>query len=240
MRAVLSVFFCLGLSAQVPPADKESALGAQLARQMQQTTTALDNPVIAGYVAQIGGKFAGGRNCTFAVVTDSLGGRTHEPAAYPGCFVFVSTGLLLAAGDEGEFTGMLAHALSHHAAQGQTLNPNGIPLVFLGGWNGDQEMAVPGSFRKLQRARELDADHSAVVAMADAGYDPRAFVRYVTHMQPTDGERIAALDQAIAGLPVRTYTSSGDEFDRIRKLVRELTGATGPVSRRVPPSLFVR
>jgi predicted Zn-dependent protease len=38
-------------------------------------------------------------------------GLTHEPAALAGGYVFVLSGLFLAAQDEAEFAGMLAHAM---------------------------------------------------------------------------------------------------------------------------------
>jgi predicted Zn-dependent protease len=239
LRVLTAALVGLTLSAQETPNGKEEALGAQMAANMQKWTTPLDNPDVAGYVAHTGGKFAADRKCTFAVVTDELGGRSHEPVAFPGCHVFVSTSLLLAAGDEGEFAGMLAHALAHRASRGQTVNPDGIPLVFLGGWNGDQDLTVSGPFRKLLRAGELEADQKAVRSMADAGYDPPALSAYLSRTEPKDVERIAALDRAISGLPVRTYPAAGEEFERIRNLVRDLSDER-PTSRRHDPPTLLR
>ena len=55
------------------------------------------------------------RTCisTFAVIAEDRGGYTHEPLAYPGGRIFVPAPLILAAGDEAEFAGMLAHAMAN-------------------------------------------------------------------------------------------------------------------------------
>lgn len=219
-----------------PPADKQAAIGAYLASQLRQTTSPVDNPVVAAYVARIGSMFADGRNCTFDVVTGEIGGYTHEPIAFPGCYVFVSTSLLLAARDEAEFAAMMAHSLAHDARPvGTVNNSGGSPLVFMGGWGNfaDQGLALPGSFQKALRARELEADRVAVHAMPAAGFDPQAFVRYISELRPADPERIASLEQAVGELPVRTYAPDNEEFARVQDAVRP-----PPVAPRAIPTLL--
>ena len=90
---------------------KEAAIGAQMANEVRRGTTPLESPEVQSYVERIGNKLASqftseGRTYTFAVVTDSLSGRTHEPIALPGGYVFVSTSLLSAAQDEAGFAGI--------------------------------------------------------------------------------------------------------------------------------------
>jgi predicted Zn-dependent protease len=66
----------------------------------------------------------------------------HEPATLPGGYVFVPAGLFLAAQDEAEFAGMLAHAMGHialrhgtrQATRGVLIKQRSIPLIFMGGW----------------------------------------------------------------------------------------------------------
>lgn len=206
---------------------KEAAIGAQMAKEVRRGTTPLESPEVQSYVERIGKKLASqftseGRTYTFAVVTDSLSGRTHEPIALPGGYVFVSTSLLSAAQDEAGFAGMLAHGMAHIVISTQSSVGRDVPLVFMGGWRGlgDQDIGLQGPFLKLQRTRELDADREAVRVMSAAGYDPHALVRYIEALQPADNafsslpppsERIAALEETIGKLPAQTYSSSGDE-----------------------------
>ncbi len=137
----------VALPAQEPQAAKEAALVAHLVKEVRQSTTALDKPDVQSYVDRLGkrlaAQFTGDSiiTYTFAVVTDSLTGRTHEPMALPGGYIFLSTSLLLAAQDEAELAGMLAHAMSHIAdhdssrvaGRSQVVNQGDVPLIFLEG-----------------------------------------------------------------------------------------------------------
>jgi predicted Zn-dependent protease len=243
--------------------EREAALGAQLAQQLRQRTTALDSVTVQDFVDQIGRKLAAhlpgaGISYTFAVVADEMGGSTHEPASIPGGYIFVPAVLILTARDEAEFAGMLAHAMAHVAARhgtrqanrGEMVNMANVPLVFAGGWTGlagdGQEAAVPISFLTLQRAYEAEADMVAVKITSGAGYDPESLVRYISRTQTDDAlrskvfsalpmreSRIGGMHNAIPDLPPGTYSSS-DQFPIIQREVHRLT----PNHVRSVPSLL--
>jgi predicted Zn-dependent protease len=255
MRILPGLIAVMALPAQDRPysQEKEAALGAQLSNQVRRQTTAVENQAIQSYVDRLGKKLAAqfpgaDVNYRFATVTDSLGGRTHEPLALPGGYVFVSTGLLQEAQDEAELAGMLAHAMAHIANRDSSrlagerpiINYGSIPLVFLGGWNGanGDNMAVPVGFLKTQRIYELDADRQAVRVTSGAGYDPAALLRYIRRVQPSNTSRVfaslpplpdraAAIEAAILELPPT-------EFERIRK---ELQPVESQKPRPVPSLL---
>ena len=221
--------------------DKEAALGEQLAKEVLSRTSLVDRFAVRDYVDRLGQKLAVHFPDTviykFSVVADQSGGRTHEPIALPGGYVFVGVDLISAAQDEAEFAGMLAHAMAHSvapiAARG-VVNSGSIPLIIVGGWTGSNDYAVPLPFAKLQRAAELAADRVAVPAMANAGYDPDALVRYLGRAQTGDrAVRIAALQQAISRLPSRAYSMSED-FLRIQDAMR----ASEPARVRRVPTLL--
>src|SRR5206468_770429 len=86
----------------------------------------LDNPEVQAYVEGIGRNLAAhlpdtSLTFTFAVLSDNHGGPTHEPISLPGGYIFVSSSLILAAQDEAEFAGMLAHAMIHVAARDERI-----------------------------------------------------------------------------------------------------------------------
>ena len=54
-----------------------------------------------------------GFSYTVAIVADDGG---YEPISLPGGFIFVPASTILAARNEAEFAGMLAHAMAHIAA----------------------------------------------------------------------------------------------------------------------------
>ncbi len=105
--------------------EKERSLGASQARDFERTTTALNSPTALDYVQKMGARLAtqipqGQFAYTFAVIKDDQGGPLHEPVVFPGGYIFVPAGLLLAAQNEAEMAGMLAHAMAHVAARHAT------------------------------------------------------------------------------------------------------------------------
>jgi predicted Zn-dependent protease len=262
LRSLIPVLAALSLTAQQRDLgqgvnfyskEKEAALGKGLADDVRRQTTKLDNPEVQAYVERIAGRLAAhlpdtSLTFTFTVVTDDRGGPTHEPYALPGGYIFVSSSLILGAQDEAEFAGMLAHAMIHVAARHSTreatrrqlANQATIPLIYMGGWQtgNASQILIPVGFLKFQRANELEADTLAVPTMAAAGYDPAAFLRYISRVQPestgqakvfspmpTRDERIAAIQAAIGKL---------DDFKRIQDAVR---GAMPKPPEQRPPTL---
>jgi predicted Zn-dependent protease len=229
-------------------------------------TSSFDNPVVQKYLDRLGQRLAAQMPeasfpFTFTTVVDDPCTTTHEPFAPPGGYVFVPSGLFLAAQDETEFAGMLVHAMEHiaqrhgmrQAARDTIANGASIPLIFVASWTGacSDTYAIPLGFVASQRSAELEADVLAVQAMARAGFDPTALVRYIDRVQvrpagamskayspvPDRGERMAALLATIEKLPKGNYAvASPDEFSAAQQEVRALSES--PARRETPPSLL--
>ncbi len=231
--------------------EKEAALGAQMAREVRRDLAPFASDMVREYVERVGGLIAaqlpagcaGTFGFTFAVVADDT--LALEPVALPGGYIFVSTGLILSAQSEAEFAGMLAHAMAHvaerhwtrQATRGEVANFASIPLIFVGGWTGyaarqGAGLAVPMAFLSFQRQMELVADRAAVRAMAAAGYDPGAWLRYVERLPADQGPkawsplpardvRIAAIQEEIGTLPALSLTEP-DSLAPIQQEVRRL------------------
>lgn len=162
------------------------------------------------FVQQVGGRLAPHLPATsakykFTLADDSRGGETHEPAATADGRIAVPAILVLTARDESEFAGMLAHAMAH-IAEGHSA-----------------------------RGRELEsrADADAVKAMAAAGYDPEALIRYIERVQPrlssrfsplpSRQARVEAIREDIAALPraeMQARPGNGD-FAAVQQAVRK-------------------
>ncbi len=155
---------------------------------------------------------------------------------------------------------MLAHAMEHiaqrhgtrQATQGVIRKDASIPLFFLGGWVGgcSDPLMIPLNFMELQRTAELEADFLAVQAVARAGFDPTALVRYIQRVQVRPGgpestlpsplpdldQRLAKMSSAIEKLPpVNHAATTSSEFMAAQQEVRRLAP---PVRSRTPPSLM--
>jgi beta-barrel assembly-enhancing protease len=186
--------------------EKEAGLGKQLAAGFRRRTTQIDKPIVQEYLDRLGQKLAAQMPearfpFTFSAIADDVCRATHEPAALPGDYVFVPTSLFLAAQDEAEFAGMLAHAMEHiaqrhgtreaaretsrEATRGSMINNSSIPVIFMGGFSGNcsEGQSIPLGFITSQKSNELEADSLAVRTMARAGFDPSALARYIQRVQ---------------------------------------------------------
>jgi hypothetical protein len=95
--------------------------------------------------------------------------------ALPGGFFYVNSGLVLAADEEAELAGVMAHetahVCAHHAAREMTranyAQLGTIPLIFIGGWAGygiyeAASLAIPLTFLQFSREFEAQADYLGV------------------------------------------------------------------------------
>jgi beta-barrel assembly-enhancing protease len=243
--------------------EKEAALGASLAAEIQGRSTPIKSVAVRDFVNRIGSRLSARLPAapfpyTFAVIAGDLSNPAHEPIAVPGGYIFVPAELILAAKDEAELAGMLAHAMVHvserhftrQATRAEIANQATVPLILAGGWAGygmrqDTQIAVPLSMLRFQRAFETQADELAVTITSGAGIDPSALVRYIDRVQasepgttgrvfallPLREERVSSIETAIQALPKQTYTASDpDEFGRIQAEVRQMA----PLAERLP------
>lgn len=101
--------------------EKEVAVGAQLAAEFRRVHSPLDNAAAREYIEQMGARLVQAFpqpspfTYHFELTADSSG-TFLEPATLPGGFVFVPAGLILAARDEAELAGTVAHAIRTHSS----------------------------------------------------------------------------------------------------------------------------
>jgi len=232
--------------------EKEAGLGQQLAAEFRRQHTQIENSIVQEYLNRLGQKLAAQMPearlpFTFSAVVDDACRITHEPAAFPGGYIFVTSSLFLAAQGEAEFAGMLAHAMAHitqrHGIR-EANNPN-TALIFMGGAGGtcSEGQAIPLGFAASLKSNELEADALAIRTMARAGLDPRALIRYIERVQvrPADrDQRLAAMSSTIDKLPklppVDYAAGPPNEFAAAQQEVRHLVEQ--PVRDKAPPSLM--
>jgi predicted Zn-dependent protease len=135
--------------------------------------------------------------------------------ALPGGYFYVNTGLILAADNEAELAGVMAHEIAHVAARhatknatrGQIWNLASIPLIFVGGPVGyaiqqAAGLAVPMSFLKFSRDAEREADLLGLEYQYATGYDPGSFVQFFEKIQVKDKHKPNFLAKAFSTHPM--------------------------------------
>jgi predicted Zn-dependent protease len=145
---------------------------------------------------------------------------------------------MLAADDEAELAGVMAHEIAHVAARhgteqaskGQLINYASIPLIFLGGpiGYGIQQAAnlvVPLTFLRFSRGMEEEADYLGVQYLFKTGYDPTAMVRFF--------EKLQAKEKAKPGSMSKLFATHPPTGERIRKVEDAITTVLPPADRYV-------
>jgi len=181
--------------------EKEMQLGRELGFEVEQTARLLSDPVVNEYVNRTGQLLVRHSDCKVPFIIKIVDDDGVNAFALPGGFFYVNSGLILAADDEAELAGVMAHEIAHVCARHATRNLTrsqitqyaSLPLIFLGGPVGFalreiSGFALPLSFLKFSRDAEREADLLGIQYQYSAGYDPTAFVDFFEKLESKEKE----------------------------------------------------
>ncbi len=207
--------------------EKESALGAQLAAQVGQQAKFIDDPLITEYVNRVGQNIVLHSDAKVAFTIRVVDSDDVNAFALPGGYFFVNKGLLLAADNEAELAGVMAHEIAHvcarhgveNASKGTLLNYATIPLIFLGGGIGyaaqsAASILVPVSFLKFSRNAEYEADLLGAQYMWASGYDPQALSDFFNKLEGKEKKKPGTFSRLFS-----THPMNADRMARVNALV---------------------
>ena len=183
--------------------DTEMKMGKQYAMMVEQTARMIQDPVINEYVNRIGQNLVRNSDAKVPFTIKVIDSDEINAFALPGGFFYVNSGLILAADEEAELAGVMAHEIAHvaarHAMQQMTRMQYAslatIPLMFVGSWGIYEaasmaiNLALPITFMKFSRDFESQADYLGLQYMYKAGYDPQAFVSFFEKIEAKDKKK---------------------------------------------------
>ncbi len=195
--------------------DTEIKMGKQYAMMVEQTAKMVQDPVINEYVNRIGQNLVRNSDAKVPFTIRVIDSDEINAFALPGGFFYVNSGLILAADEEAELAGVMAHEIAHVAARhamqqmtrAQYANLATIPLIFVGSWGVYQaasmaiNLALPLTFLKFSRNFESEADFLGVQYMYKTGYDPQAFITFFEKIEAKDKKKPGTLAKAFASHP---------------------------------------
>jgi predicted Zn-dependent protease len=208
--------------------DTEIKMGKQYAMMVEQTARMVQDPVVNEYVNRIGQNLVRNSDAKVPFTIKVIDSDEINAFALPGGFFYVNSGLILAADEEAELAGVMAHEIAHvaarHAMQQMTrmqyANMATIPLIFVGSWGIYEaasmaiNLALPLTFLKFSRNFESEADFLGVQYMYKSGYDPQAFITFF--------EKVEAKDKKKPGTLARAFSSHPPTPDRITRTQEEI------------------
>ncbi|MBD3345562.1 MAG: M48 family metalloprotease [Chitinivibrionales bacterium] len=143
--------------------------------------------------------------------------------AVPGGFIYIYTGLILAARNEAEIAGVLAHELGHitkrHGAK-QLVKQTGMDFVLdlvVGEESGLRtvlDVASGFMFLKYSRDNEYQADSCAVEYLTSAGYNPNGMKTFLEYLGSLSNHSWGVLTEAIS-----THPASDKRVDSVEVLI---------------------
>ena len=213
--------------------EKQIDMGKQYSQQVESSTKLITDPEITEYVNRIGQNLVRNSDAQVPFTIKVVDTDDINAFALPGGFFYVDSGLILAADNEAELAGVMAHEIAHVAAchlarentRGQIMQLASIPLIFVGGGIGYAaqslaSLAIPMGFLKFTRNFESEADFLGVEYLYKAGYDPQALTAFF--------EKIKALEKHKPGTLAKTFETHPQTPDRIAKTQQEINTLLPP------------
>jgi predicted Zn-dependent protease len=220
--------------------EQDVEMGRQSAAQVMRETPMLDDAQTVNYIRQLGSKLtskaAGERfKYQFWVVAT----KEINAFALPGGFLFVNAGAIVAAKNEGELAGVMAHEIAHAALRHGTNQASkaklaqgglGILSVIVGGGDRPDLGQVVGQigglganmlFLKFGRTAEMQADLEGARMLAEAGYDPRDMANFFKTLQSQGGQRVPEM--------LSDHPDPGNRIKYIQDEISRLPVSTNPI-----------
>jgi predicted Zn-dependent protease len=198
---------------------EEQALGAQMAAQIEQQETVLQDAAVQAYVSEIGQRLASvvdRRDVTYQFKVIHAP-DTVNAFALPGGHMYIYTGLMLLCENEAQLASVMAHEIGHVAAHhhGEAItrqygysivtsmllgqNPNAVAQLVAG-------LTTKGGDLFYSRQAEQEADSLGLRYLYQAGYKPEAMADFMARMNqaaPSSGGRVMKLFSSHPPTPER-------------------------------------
>jgi beta-barrel assembly-enhancing protease len=207
--------------------NSEIAMGKSYAQQVESSVKLIQDPTVNEYVNRIGQNLVRNSDAKVPFTIKVIDSDEINAFALPGGFFYVNSGLILAADNESELAGVMAHEIAHVCARhamrqmtrAQIANFASIPLIFIGGWAGyaiqsAASFALPMTFLTFSRGFESEADYLGLQYMYKTGYDPQSFVAFF--------EKIQAKEKKKPGTLSKAFSTHPQTPDRIEKSQQEI------------------
>lgn len=233
--------------------QQDVQLGREAAGEIEKRYQILENREVNEYVNRIGRRLASQPQAddypyTFKVVNEP----SINAFALPGGPTYLNTGLILAAENEAQLAGVLAHEISHVALrhgtnQATKANLIQLPAMLAGiAIGGESLLAQLGQLGiglgansvllKFSRSAERDADLLGARIMSGAGYNPLEMARFFEKLEaeggsripqflsdhPNPGNRVKSVEQEIRYLPQRRYDADTGQLPRIKAVLSKI------------------
>ena len=195
--------------------EKEVRQGREGAAEVDRQAKFIEDPMITEYVNRVGQNIVLHSDAKVPFTIKVIDSDEVNAFALPGGFFYVNKGLLLAADNEAELAGVMAHEIAHVAARHAVENQAKASLleyaalgasIFLGGipgmiYQNTAGIGLLGIFLKFSRSAEEEADKLGVQYMYAAGYDPGAMATMFEKLEAKNKKKPGFISRAFSTHP---------------------------------------
>jgi beta-barrel assembly-enhancing protease len=195
--------------------EKEVRQGREAAAEVDRQAKFIEDPTITEYINRVGQNIVLHSDAKVPFTIKVIDSDEVNAFALPGGFFYVNKGLLLAADNEAELAGVMAHEIAHVAARHAVENQTKASLleyaalggsIFLGGipgmiYQNTAGIGLLGIFMKFSRGAEEEADKLGVQYMYAAGYDPGAMATMFEKLEAKNKKKPGFIARAFATHP---------------------------------------
>jgi predicted Zn-dependent protease len=195
--------------------EKEVRMGREAAAEVDRQAKFIEDPIITEYVNRVGQNIVLHSDAKVPFTIKVIDSDEVNAFALPGGFFYVNKGLLLAADNEAELAGVMAHEIAHVAARHAVENQTKANLleyaalgasIYLGGipgmiYQNTAGIGLLGIFMKFSRSAEEEADKLGIQYMYAAGYDPGAMATMFEELEAKNKKKPGFISRAFATHP---------------------------------------
>ncbi len=200
--------------------SREIAVGRQIATEVEQQAKLVEDPVVTEYINRIGQNVVLHSDAKVPFTIKVIDSDEVNAFALPGGFFYVNKGLILAADNEAELAGVMAHEIAHvaarHAMENQgkatAMNYGMLAGMIFGGPIAGAVLQNGGgilgglAMLKFSRGAEVEADNLGVQYLYASGYDPTSM--------STMFEKLASKNKKKPGSVAKLFSSHPQSLDR--------------------------
>ena len=195
--------------------EKEVRTGRMLAAEVDKEAKFIDDPIITEYVNRVGQNIVLHSDAKVPFTIKVIDSDEVNAFALPGGFFYVNKGLILAADNEAELAGVMAHEIAHVCARHAMENERKMQvldygllagMILGGGIIGNVLYNTNGliegmAFLKFSRGAEEEADKLGIQYMWAAGYDPNAMATMFEKLEAKNKKKPGTISKLFATHP---------------------------------------
>lgn len=213
--------------------ETDIKMGKSYAQQVEATSKMVTDPVVTEYINRLGQNLVRNSDAQVPFTFKVIDSDAINAFSLPGGFVYIDTGTILAADEEAELAGVMAHEIAHvcarHATRqmtrAQIAQLGTIPLIFVGGGIGygvyeAAGLGLPMTFLAFQRGFEAEADYLGLQYQYKSGYDPQAFISFFEKIQAQEKRKPGSISKAFA-----THPQTPDRIEESQKEIATILPA---------------